>query len=198
MMVAEPARGPTPRRSFLWSLGAWVVGLVLAAGALVPSIWVFIDPLLRKPRAPRGSGGPRTGPEGFVRVAPTEAVPADGLPHRFAVFRDQVDAWNYFPQQPVGAVYVRRLDNQTFQVFQAICPHAGCTVAAVQTAEGPAFHCPCHNSSFAIDGKRMSRPGKKNPSPRDLDELQYQVIDGELWVEYKEFYTGRPEKVAKT
>ncbi len=186
------------RRSFFWTLGACVVGLVLLASACLPPAWVIVDPLLRRPRPPRRAGSQRQGPEGFLPLVPVEAVPADGTPYRFAVFSDAIDAWAYQSRQAIGVVYVRRLDNEHFQVFQAICPHAGCSVAVVQTAQGAAFHCPCHNSSFALDGKRVPRPGKSNPSPRDLDELDYRVIDGQLWVQYQEFYTGRPEKVAKT
>lgn len=187
----------TPRRSFLWSFGATVVGLILAAAAVVPAIWVFFDPLLRRSRPPRGARRPATVGEGYYRVARLDAIAPGGIPQRFAVLADRIDAWNYTPSQPIGAVYIRRLEDGRLQVFQSICPHAGCSVAAVETAEGPAFHCPCHNSSFAVDGHRVARPGKKNPSPRDLDQLNYQIVDGEVWVEYKEFYTGRPVKVVK-
>lgn len=196
-----PADQPTaaPRRAFLWSLGASVISLILAAGAVLPALWTWLDPLWRRSRPPRAAGAAPAIGEGYYRVAPLDSIPADGVPRRFAIVADRVDAWNYLPAKPIGAVYIRRDPQQTdkLQVFQSICPHAGCSVATVQEAEGTMFHCPCHNSSFAADGHRVARPGKKNPSPRDLDELAYKIDNGYIWVEYKEFYTGRPEKVAK-
>src|SRR5690606_36957856 len=131
--------------------------------------------------------------EGFYKIATLDAVPDDGVPRRFPVLAHRLDAWNYTPNQPIGAVYLRRVSGQDLQVFHSTCPHAGCSVSAV----GSAFHCPCHNSSFDCDGKREARPGKKNPSPRDLDQLAYQVVDGNVWVEFKDFYTGREEKTPK-
>jgi Rieske Fe-S protein len=163
---------------------------------------VALDPILRKPRKPTahasdgGSGG-----EGYVRVASIDAVPDDGVPRRFSVIDDQQDAWNFTPDQPIGAVYVSRdegdADGESIRVLHATCPHAGCSVATADTPNGLMFQCPCHNSSFALDGERVNRPGKNNPSPRDLDVLESKIVEGDVWVEFKRFYTGREEKEAK-
>ena len=54
-----------------------------------------------------------------------------------------------------------------------------------------AYHCPCHNSSFAADGKR----DPKSPSARDLDSLPVKIKeDGQVWVKYQDFKTGDKEK----
>jgi menaquinol-cytochrome c reductase iron-sulfur subunit len=191
--LAEP-----PRRDFLWSFGALIVGAATGLVGLVSGAWVFLDPLLRRPQKPLSFREEKPGIKpGYVRVATLEAVPEDGVPRRYPVIADRIDAWNFMPSQPVGTVYMRRETGQDLQVFHSTCPHAGCSVSTVESSEGSSFHCPCHNSSFDATGKREARPGKKNPSPRDLDQLEYQIVDGAIWVEFKDFYTGRPEKVAK-
>jgi Rieske Fe-S protein len=178
----------------MWEIGALVIGLVTSLSGVAVGLTVFLDPLLRKPQPPlryRRRSGPG---EGYYRVASLSSIPEDGKPHRFAVIADRIDAWNYTPNQPIGAVFLRREAGQQLQVFHSTCPHAGCSVSAVEGA----FHCPCHNSSFDWNGKRLARPGKINPAPRDMDKLAYKLVDGDVWVEFKEFYTGRPKATPKT
>lgn len=195
-----PPSEDTRRRHFLAKLAAIVVGAVSFLFSLAVGVYVFLDPLRRQDRTPlKFRQQESAGPEGYVRIAPLEAVPPDGVPRRFPVIDDQIDAWNFTPDQPVGAVYVRHLPDGSLKVFQATCPHAGCSVGL--SPDRTAFHCPCHNSSFGLDGQKEDRPGKKNPSPRDMDQLAYdeQMLEdpGEIWIKYQEFYTGRHEQRAK-
>ena len=46
-----------------------------------------------------------------------------------------------------------------FRALSAVCTHLGCTVG--QQDEG--YHCPCHGSTFAADGKNTG-----GPAPRPL------------------------------
>jgi Rieske Fe-S protein len=48
-----------------------------------------------------------------------------------------------------------------FNCFSAVCTHAGCTVAEVV---GASINCPCHGSSFNLDGTVA-----KGPASRPLD-----------------------------
>jgi Rieske Fe-S protein len=199
---SSPPAPDDPRRSFVAKLTAVIVGAVVGLFGLVSGLVVFLDPLRGKDRTPeKYKGETSAGPPGYIRIASLEAIPADGVPRRFPVIADQINAWNFVPQQPVGAVYVRRqADSDSIQVFQATCPHAGCSVAT--SPDGSAFHCPCHNSSFDLDGKKQDRPGKQNPSPRHMDLLEYdqQMLSGDdpaLWIKYQEFYTGLHEQKAK-
>ena len=201
--VGEPFQVPhddDQRRDFLFSLAALFSGAVVAIVPLCAGIFTFLDPLRRKRRVPTAyatSNEETDGSPGFVRICSLDALSVGGPPQRFAVIDDQLDAWNFTPRQPIGAVYVQRLDDREIQVFNATCPHAGCSVSS----NGRMFHCPCHNSSFELDGsKRVSSSGRENPSPRDLDSLEFdpnRLVEGEVWVAFKNFYTGREEKMAK-
>jgi Rieske Fe-S protein len=55
------------------------------------------------------------------------------------------------------------------------------------------YHCPCHNSSFGVDGK-IADP--KSPSPRGLDELEVEIRgESEIWVKFQNFRAGGREKI---
>ena len=110
------------------------------------------------------------------------------------VIADLTDAWMREPNQPVGAVYLRK-NGGKIECLNSICPHAGCFVA--YQAERKVFQCPCHNSVFDLAGKRLS---EKSPSPRDMDTLEVDAekLDaGEVWVKFVNYYPGKPKKEEK-
>ena len=134
-----------------------------------------------------------------MRVASLEAIPADGVPRRFAVLAEKVDAWTRTPQTPIGAVYLRRTAEGDaigkITALNVVCPHAGCFVAYM--ADRKVFQCPCHTSAFNLQGVRLSA---KSPSPRDMDTLEvdpYKLAGGEVLVEYINYYPGKPNKEEK-
>src|SRR5262245_47423916 len=86
---------PTPRRNFMWEIGALTVGAVTSLAGLAAGITVFLDPLLRKPQPPLRYRKNSGAGEGYYRVASLASIPEDGAPHRFAVIADRSDAWNY-------------------------------------------------------------------------------------------------------
>ena len=122
---------------------------------------VFLDPILKRKK----SGGTDTD-RPLRRVAAVDAIPFDGTPVQVPVIADLTDAWMREPNQPVGAVYLRN-NGGKIECLNAICPHAGCFVA--YASERKVFQCPCHNSTFDLDGKRLL---EKSPSPRDMDTLE--------------------------
>jgi Rieske Fe-S protein len=148
---------------------------------------VFLDPLRRKSR--KGE---------FVPVAVLDDVPADGVPRAFQVRADQTDAWNFYPQEPLGAVYLRRTsEGAPPEAVTATCPHLGCFVD-FQTSEGR-YQCPCHDSAFEPDGKRINP--EKCPAARDLDSLEVKVEAGQegqvVWVKFEKFKPGIAKKVVE-
>ncbi len=184
---------PSTRRGF-FEIGSFVLGAIVGIGPAIFGLIAFLDPLLRKPTKPKFHKEATSGGDSrFIRVTSLEVL-LPNVPKRFLVIADQIDAWNFTPDEPVGAVYIEKLSDSAVRVFNTTCPHAGCSVACT----GTEFRCPCHNSSFNLDGSKLvSESGQENPSPRDLDSLEYEIRDGEIWVDFKRFYTGKPEKKEK-
>lgn len=174
------------RRGFFSKLAALFIGGLVALVPIGAGMATLLDPLFRKAR--KGQ---------FLKVAALSAVPDDGIPRRFPVIADQRDAWNYYPNQPVGVVYVRRQPGEKeVTVLSAVCPHVGCLVDFNKLAgDSGLFQCPCHRSDFEPDGTRINP--ESCPSPRDLDSLEVdpeRLALGEIWIDYKNFKTGHPEK----
>jgi menaquinol-cytochrome c reductase iron-sulfur subunit len=103
------------------------------------------------------------------------------------VVSDRTDAWTRYEATPVGAVFLRK-EGERVQALNVVCPHAGCSVNLAP--DGTHFTCPCHRSRFALDGAREA-----GPSPRDLDTLDVEVRDGQVWVRFQDFRPGTEEKI---
>ncbi len=168
------------RRAFLTKASAVVIGGSLVVAPVVAGLCVVFDPLRRKTKA--GAS---------VLVATLTSLPEDGEPRKFSVLATRVDAWNRTPNVPIGAVYLQRLKDNKVRALNVVCPHAGCFVD-YRSANNNYF-CPCHNSSFALDGKVQD---PKSPSPRGLDELPVEIRNGsEVWVTFQNFRAGVHEKI---
>lgn len=178
--IPEPAR-----RSFLEKALAAVIGLVVGVFPLASGLLVFLDPVLRKKSAAGGNEGAKP----FLRVAAISTL-QDGKPAQVPVIADLVDAWNREVNQPVGAVYLIK-NGDKVTAYNAICPHAGCFVGFA--ADRNCFQCPCHTSSFQLDGSRIL----PSPSPRDMDPLEVEVRDGDVWVQFVNYYPGKEEREEK-
>jgi len=169
------------RRSFLTKAVAVAIGAMTALVPTGAALITLLDPLRQKIRA-----------GAFLRVATLNALPDDGSPRQFPVIADRQDAWNKFPQVRVGAVYLRKLGPKQVHAINVVCPHAGCFVN-YQPEHGQ-YLCPCHNSSFTLDGM-IKDP--KSPSPRPLDGLEAKVSDdGAIWIKFQNYRAGIPAKIA--
>jgi quinol---cytochrome c reductase iron-sulfur subunit, bacillus type len=71
--------------------------------------------------------------------------------------------------------WVRRIDEERFQVFAINCTHLGCPVRWFPQSR--LFMCPCHGGAFYEDGSHAS-----GPPPRGLFEYQHKVENGNLVV----------------
>jgi len=167
------------RRSFFKETAAILIGAVSTLVPLVSGLVMFFDPLRKKAKA-----------GDFVFVASLTALPEDGLPRKFPVIAGHTDAWNKFPPAPVGAVYLRRV-GKTVEALNVVCPHAGCFVDFDSEAKN--FLCPCHNSSFALNGK-INDPS--SPTPRAMDKLTAEIRKGnEVWVKFQNFQAGEARQI---
>ena len=172
------------RRGFLAKLTA----LIAASAALITpaamGIVAFLNPLRQKSRA-----------GGFIRRANLDALPEDGSPQKFPIIADRTDAWNFFPNVPVGAVYLRRTGKDRVEALQVVCPHAGCSIMVEPAGEVKKYFCPCHAASFDLAGKRLDA---NSPSPRNMDSLQTEIRNNnEVWVKFQNFITGTANKIAQ-
>jgi menaquinol-cytochrome c reductase iron-sulfur subunit len=188
--VAQRLAGGTPpeppRRNILVAGLAMVIGLFVGLVPLGAGLLTFLDPLLKKKDIAAGGK--------LLRVGMLNNLPADGTPVQAPVIADLTDAWNREPNQPVGAVYLRR-EGDKVTCFNAICPHAGCFVGYDENRR--VFQCPCHTSAFELDGARI----EPSPSPRDMDPLTVDEAKlketGEVWVAFENFYPGKPDREPK-
>lgn len=178
---AESSAAPETRRDFCVKAGSVVIGGLITTVPVAAGVAVVLDPLRRK-----ADGG------AFLRVTTLEALPNDGVPRKFTILASKTDAWTRTALTPIGAVYLRRDGDRAPQALNVVCPHAGCFVDYVAAREG--FLCPCHNSTFTVEGK-ISAP--KSPSPRGLDELAVEIRNGtEIWVKFQNFRAGGARKIA--
>jgi menaquinol-cytochrome c reductase iron-sulfur subunit len=176
--------GTPPRRNFLKQFVTGVLGAVVGLVPGLAGLLVILDPLKRKSTA---SGD-------ALLVTRFSGLPADGIPRRFQVFADRVDAWNTYKNIAVGAVYLRRGPDNQVTALNASCPHAGCSVSFV--GEKGHFLCPCHDSLFSVDGA-IADP--KSPSPRALDALEVEVRNNEeVWVKFRNFQPGHKAQLPVT
>jgi menaquinol-cytochrome c reductase iron-sulfur subunit len=134
----------------------------------------------------------------FLRITSLEMLPSDGVPRKFPVIAERVDAWTR-AVEPIGAVYLRRTGEREVEALQVVCPHAGCTielkdVADEQTgAKSLGFSCPCHKAFFDLSGKLLQAV---SPSPRALDTLEVKIEGNDILVLFQNFKLGTPDKVA--
>lgn len=186
-----PAARPTsdePRRGFMRKLAAVVVGMIVGIVPLVISAVAFFDPLIRSRRKAEAAGDGDSEDHAFLRITTLQNLPPDGTPRLFPVIADLQDAWNKFPQTEIGSVYLWRTSEGGVQCFNARCPHLGCTVN--YKADAAAYICPCHDSSFALDGERNN-----DIPPRNMDPLEAEVRDHEeVWVKFEKFRAGIHER----
>ena len=168
------------RRGFFKEALCVIIGSIISVVPFAAGLTFFIDPLRRKTAGGKGES---------IRVASLSAIPEDGIPRKFSVVASRTDAWNKYPNVPIGAVYLRR-SGQKVEALNVVCPHAGCFVDFLE--EKKCYLCPCHNSAFALDGT-IADP--KSPAPRGLDPLEVQVRGEEVFVVFQNFRAGTHERI---
>jgi menaquinol-cytochrome c reductase iron-sulfur subunit len=161
-----------PGRRIALELLAGVVGCAAIGG---PTVRLLVAP------ASGGSGSGR-----WVRTVRLDSLP-DGEPKRVDLIADRRDAWTIEKAVALGSAWLLR-NAGAVHAWSVACPHLGCAID--RSASGPGFSCPCHDSTFGVDGGRLT-----GPSPRDLDTLATQIEDGVVLVEFRRFRQGIAEKV---
>ena len=173
-LPSEPPRsGGVRRRTALQWLSAGAAA-VIAAVLGAPAAAAFLSPGRRGPRA-----------EQWIKVAEADQVEI-GTPVKVDFVEPVSDAW--VESRALRNVWLATDDGETFTCYSGVCPHLGCSFA--YEADKQRFHCPCHHGLF--DGKTGAVVG--GPPPRGLDPLPVKVEEGAVYVQYKNFRIGVPER----
>jgi menaquinol-cytochrome c reductase iron-sulfur subunit len=160
------------RRGFL----QWATGILTFLCGLTVGI-----PLVGSLVGPAG----RTIKTDWIKVAGIGTLPV-GQPVSLRVPDVQADA--YVRESVIRHLWAVRRSATEVSVYSPICTHLGCHYDW-NPASGH-FECPCHGSVYAPDGTVLG-----GPAPRRLDTLPTKIENGELYVEWKQFRSGTPEKI---
>jgi menaquinol-cytochrome c reductase iron-sulfur subunit len=153
-------------------------GAAMGAIAVIPGLGFLAHPL----RRPTTTGG-----DDPLRVASPDQI-RPGKPMRVSVVGQRRDAWLRLDRVKLGAAWlVRQREDGPVKAFSTVCPHLGCGID--WNAKTSQFDCPCHASSFDLDGRCLG-----GPSPRGLDELEVTVKEEDVLVRYQRFQVGTPKK----
>ena len=183
MSSPSPHRAADDRRGFLADAAAVALAAFACTVPAVTALVAFLNPWRQKSEAGE-----------FRRVTPLSALTIGGPPQQFPIVADRSDAWNRYPAQAIGSVFLRRTGEQAVEAIQVLCPHAGCGVTFDPKAGN--FYCPCHKARFDLAGERLDP--EKSMSPRDLDRLDVEIRDNtDVWVKFEKFRTGTSAKTLK-
>ena len=172
------ARDGLTRREVFLKLGLAFGGFV-AAILGVPIVGYVLSPLVRDRKARAGS---------WLSLGKVDTFPSGET--RLATYRNPgATAWD--GETANIACWVRRVDNDTFQVFATNCAHLGCPVRWFK--QSGLFMCPCHGGAYYADGSRAS-----GPPQRGLFEYPYRIDQGTLQISAGEIPTPGPSAAAST
>lgn len=173
MKVARSQAGAlaATRRRFLMA-GSGLLSALIAGLLGIPLVSSVVSPVLRKIRGR------------FVNAGQVPQIPS-GSPVSITFSETTEDA--YLRETVQVHAWAVSLAPGQVTVYSPICPHLGCRYDW-RSSEGH-FFCPCHDSTFALDGKVLG-----GPAPRPLDTLPSRVEKGDLYVEWERFEPGIPYK----
>ncbi|MFV0415417.1 MAG: ubiquinol-cytochrome c reductase iron-sulfur subunit [Chthoniobacterales bacterium] len=147
------------RRNFLLKLG---VGLNVVAGALVsvPIVGYLFSSFAEKKNLE------------WIDLGKVDKFPQNTT--RLASFKNPHSrTWD--GETADIPCWVRRIENNDFQVFAINCAHLGCPVRWFE--ESKLFMCPCHGGVYYQDGSRAS-----GPPPRGLFAYETKIKNGSLFI----------------
>jgi menaquinol-cytochrome c reductase iron-sulfur subunit len=162
------------RRAFI-GYAAAAMGAFVGAFVATPIVGSFISPALKKATPGHWKN---LGTVGKFQV---------GTPKPERVSLIKKDGW--VTDVATRLVWVVRLADSDYVVYNAQCTHLGCLVE--WHPEDKTFKSPCHNGVFKMDDGAVLA----GPPPRPLDMLEHKTENGELWVNYQDFRLGVHEKV---
>lgn len=174
-MGAESARPDEGRRGFLVKVSAACAG-VSAVLVGFPVVRSFVSPSLPQPRA-----------DGWVKVADDIALLDVGVPVRVNFVQELQDAW--VESRSLNGVWLYTEDGDKFKAYNGHCTHLGCSY--IYDKDLKHFFCPCHRGQFDVKTGEVLA----GPPPRPLDELQVEIRDSAVFVNYRDYRLGVSDKI---
>ena len=128
-------------------------------------------------------------PDAPIDIAAASDLVVGAPPVRLPIVANGVrDAWSRSGQVAVGSCWVQKNEAGTITAFSSVCPHLGCSVSYSEKSGD--YRCPCHNSSFALDGAKKDN----GPAKRGMDPLAVTVEAGRVKVRYQRFRNDISER----
>ncbi len=149
---------PAERRNFFVS-AIYGLGALMSAAMAIPAIAYLFSPVKS-----------RTKGQDWIDVADIAKLPV-GEPAEVIFQRKRVDGWKVVDEK-VSAWLVRENEQQVFALAPG-CTHLGCAYSWVKDKKE--FLCPCHVSTFSMDGKVTA-----GPAPRSLDRYASRIVNGKV------------------
>jgi Rieske Fe-S protein len=149
----------TTRRDFM-KTAIITIGGIIGGGIGIPAIPYIIGPAQQQDT------------EEWIRLGAVSKVELN-IPTLFKTTLETQTGW--VSSEEEFSVFVLTENGQEFSVMSNVCTHLGCRVRWIP--EDGEFFCPCHNGVFAKDGSVVD-----GPPPRPLDQFEYKVEDGVIFV----------------
>ena len=156
----------TTRRSFYQRMIFGATSLITATLAL-PAVAYLFSPF-------RGEANGTWAEAGDVNELPLNE-PTELLFHK-----KRADGWKTTVEKTTA--WAVKSENEVI-AFAPHCTHLGCGYQWDKKNKN--FLCPCHASTFSIDGRVLS-----GPAPRPLDRLETRVEGTRLWLGDKKPFSG--------
>ena len=147
------------RRNFFTQAIYGIWGLISAVVALPAAAYLLVVP---KPRRP----------DEFIEVADLKQL-KEKDPEEIVFRRNRRDGWKVTSEK--SSAWVVKVAEDKAIAFVPSCTHLGCAFHWDERNNN--FLCPCHTSTFSLEGKPMA-----GPATRALDRYDVEVRGGKLFV----------------
>ncbi len=149
----------TSRRGF-YSVFINGLGTLMGAALAIPAaVYLLVKPKMKKT-------------SDWVDAADLNTLQI-GQPQEVVFRRSRVDGWRV--ENEKSTAWVVRMNAQDVVAYSPSCTHLGC--AYHWDEQSKEFLCPCHTSTFSIDGKVLG-----GPAPRPLDRYLTRIDNGKLLI----------------
>jgi menaquinol-cytochrome c reductase iron-sulfur subunit len=153
----EFAKGPD-RRKFHLSVIYTFWAVITGALSLPAAIYLLVPPKSKKTAGT------------WVEAGDIDKLKPN-IPEEFVFRRNRLDGWKVTSEKSTAWV-IRQADSKVV-AFSPQCTHLGCAYSYDE--QNKEFLCPCHTSTFSLEGKVLT-----GPAPRALDRYDVKIAGSKL------------------